>query len=113
VSNEKSRLVYSTDQTIQRQNKPAEKSPHTDVRPAQQRVTVSLDRKSRGGKSVTVIGGLLMPMKEREALLKQLKTRLGTGGTFKGAAFEIQGDQRDILMAVLEKMGYRPRRSGG
>jgi len=83
------------------------------VLPALQRVTVSLDRKSRGGKSVTVIGGLLMPMKEREALLKQLKTRLGTGGTFKGAALEIQGDQRDTLMAVLEKMGYRPKRSGG
>ncbi|MBS1115596.1 MAG: translation initiation factor family protein [Nitrospirae bacterium] len=113
MSNEKSRLVYSTEQPSQRQNKPVEKSLHTDVSPARQRVTVSLDRKSRGGRSVTVIRGLLMPMKEREALLKQLKTRLGTGGTFKGAAFEIQGDQRDILMAVLEKMGYRPKRSGG
>ena len=112
MSNEKSRLVYSTDQTIQRQNKPAEKSPHTDVRPAQQRVTVSLDRKSRGGKAVTVIGGLLMPMNEREALLRQLKTRLGTGGTLKDTALEIQGDRRDALMTVLEKMGYRPKRSG-
>ena len=83
------------------------------MRPALQRVTVSLDRKSRGGKSVTVIGGLLMPMKEREAFIKQLKTRLGTGGTLKDTAFEIQGDQRDTLMAVLEKMGYRPKRSGG
>jgi translation initiation factor 1 len=79
----------------------------------QQKVTVRLERKGRGGKSVTVIDGLQMRQKEREALLKQLKTKLGTGGTVKDASLEIQGDHRDALMAELGKMGYTAKRSGG
>lgn len=82
--------------------------------PGKQRVTVRLDRKARGGKSVTVIEGLQMPRQEREAFLKKLKTRLGTGGTINAAdALEIQGDQRDPIMSVLEKLGHKPKRSGG
>jgi translation initiation factor 1 len=79
----------------------------------QQKVTVRLERKGRGGKSVTIIDGLQMRQKEREALLKQLKTKLGTGGTVKDASLEIQGDHRDALMAELGKMGYTAKRSGG
>jgi translation initiation factor 1 len=54
-----------------------------------------------------------MPQREMGALLKQFKDRLGTGGTVKDIALEIQGDHRDAVMEVLEKMGYRPKRSGG
>ncbi len=113
MSSEKSRLVYSTDQPVPRQNKPAERFPDADVRPAQQKVTLRLDRKGRGGKSVTVIEGIQFPQKEKEQFLRQLKARLGTGGTVRDNAIEIQGDYRDALMTVLEKMGYRPKRSGG
>jgi translation initiation factor 1 len=113
MTKEKSKLVYSTDQAVPRQEKPEEKALAAGVRPVQQRVTVRLDRKSRGGKSVTLIEGLLMPQLEMEALLKQLKAQLGTGGTVKDATCEIQGDHRDTLMKALEKMGYRPKRSGG
>ena len=113
MSEEKSKLVYSTDQAIPRKEKPVEKVIQTSMRPAEQKVIVRLDRKGRGGKSVTVIEGLQMPENERETLLKQLKTRLGTGGTMKEATLEIQGDHRDALMAALKKMGYRPKRSGG
>jgi translation initiation factor 1 len=91
---EDSKLVYSTEWAVPRlsrsfrsdkksKNKPDGKVPHTGLRPSQQKVTVRLDRKGRGGKSVTVIEGLRIPQKEREALLKQLKAKLGTGGTVK------------------------------
>jgi len=110
---EKSKLIYSTDQAVPRKEKHVEKALRASVRPAEQKVIVRLDRKSRGGKSVTVIEGLQMPGKEREVLLKQLKVKLGTGGTVKDTTLEIQGDHCDILMATLEKMGYRPKRSGG
>ncbi|MDQ7838379.1 MAG: translation initiation factor [Thermodesulfobacteriota bacterium] len=105
--------MYSTEQAIPRKEKPVEKNLQADLRPAQQKVTVRIDRRGRGGKSVTVIEGLQMPQKESEALLKQLKARLGTGGTVKDASLEIQGDHRDAIIIVLEKMGYRPKRSGG
>jgi len=61
-----------------------------------------------------VIEGLQMPRQERDAFLKKLKTRLGAGGTINAAdALEIQGDQRDLIMSVLEKLGHKPKRSGG
>jgi len=113
MAEEKSKLVYSTEKAVPRKEKPAEKAQNEEVRPVLQKVTVRLDRKARGGKSVTVIEGLSMAQKDMDALLKQLKAGLGTGGTVKDGALEIQGDHRDALMASLEKMGYRPKRSGG
>ncbi|MDO9288689.1 MAG: translation initiation factor [Thermodesulfovibrionales bacterium] len=109
---EKSKLVYSTEQPIPRKEKPAEKPIRTAVRPMEQQVIIRLDRKHRGGKSVTIIEGLRIPDRKKENLLKQLKTRLGTGGTIKDTSLEIQGDHCGTLMAEFEKMGYRPKRSG-
>jgi translation initiation factor 1 len=114
MTKEKSKLVYSTEQAVPRKEKPAEKDPDKGLRPVLQKVTVRLDRKARGGKSVTVIEGLSMAQKDMEALLKQLKAGLGTGGTLTDACLEIQGDHREALMLTLQKMGYyRPKRSGG
>ena len=124
MRDENSRLVYSTEETIPRlprslrndekaEDNPDEKVLHTNVRPSQQKATVRLDRKGRGGKSVTVIEGLQIPQQEREALLKRLKAKLGTGGTVKDTCLELQGDHRDALMEALEKLGYPTKRSGG
>jgi len=118
MPDEKSKLVYSTDKGLpgpdkNRKTGSVEKAPQAGLSSGQQKVTVRLDRKGRGGKSVSVIEGLLMTEKEKEALLKQLKARLGTGGTVRDTALEIQGDHCDALMAALEKAGYRPKRSGG
>jgi translation initiation factor 1 len=109
----KSKLVYSTGQTVPRKEKEPEKIPTGHIRPSQQRVTVRLDRKSRGGKAVTVIEGLLLSQRDMETLLKQLKSKLGTGGTLKDDSLEIQGDHRTNIISILEVMGYRPKRSGG
>lgn len=107
-----SRLVYSTEQDIQRKDKPEKKSMSASLPPAKQKLTIRLDRKARAGKSVSVVEGLIMPQQEIEALLKQLKTKLGTGGAVKGTSLEIQGDHCGILIQELEKMGYRTKRSG-
>ncbi|MBI4826043.1 MAG: translation initiation factor [Nitrospirae bacterium] len=107
-----SRLVYSTEQAIQRKEKPEKKSMSASLPPAQQKLTVRLDRKARAGKSVTLVEGLIMPQQEIEALLKQLKAKLGTGGTVRDTSLEIQGDHCGILIQVLEKMGYRTKRAG-
>ncbi len=109
---EKSTLVYSTDKVISRE-KPQEKVRQAGDRSAQKTVTVRLERKGRGGKSVTVIEGLRMPHHEQDILLKGLKTILGTGGTVKEASLEIQGDHRDAIMKIIEKEGYKTKRSGG
>jgi translation initiation factor 1 len=113
MPDDKSKLVYSTGQVIPRKEKQAESIAITGINPSRQRVIVRLDRKGRGGKAVTVIEGLLLVQREKESLLKQLKSRLGTGGAVKDEFLEIQGDHRENLMAILEGMGYRPKRSGG
>ena len=113
MTEEKSKLVYSTEKAVPRKEKPVLKAQNEGVRPVLQKVTVRLDRKARGGKSVTVIEGLSMAQKDMGALLKQLKAGLGTGGTIRDTCLEIQGDHCSALMLTLQKMGYRPKRSGG
>ncbi len=76
-------------------------------------VRVSLDRKGRGGKAVSVIVGVMSPPQSKQALLKLLKTKLGTGGTIKDDTLEIQGDRRDDIVALLNDLGYQAKRAGG
>ena len=108
-----SNLVYSTEQTIPLKKNPSRKTLRRNALPGKPQVIVRLDRKSRSGKSVTIINGLPMQQEKIEALLKQLKVQLGAGGAIKDASIEIQGDHCNILMAALKKMGYSPKRSGG
>ena len=113
MSDDKSKLVYSTDQPVPRKEKPAEKSTLPGAGSRQQKVVVKLEKKARGGKAVTVIEGLQLGSNEQQDLLKKLKTRFGTGGTVKDEALEIQGDHREDIITTLEKIGYKPKRSGG
>jgi len=113
MPDDKSRLVYSTDKIIPRKENPAGKTHHATTHASQKRVYVRLERKGRGGKCVTLIESLQLSVKDLETLLKQLKTRLGTGGALKNPIIEIQGDHRDVIMDLLQDMGYKPKRSGG
>ncbi len=110
---EKSKLVYSTDKLTSRKEGPIGNSVNPVPDPAQQKIVVRLDRKGRGGKSVTIVEGLQISKKDRGALLKELKAGLGAGGTVKDMSLKIQGDHRDALITALTKMGFRPKRSGG
>ena len=108
-----SRLVYSTGHAVPRKKTRADSKPTTTATSAKRRTIVRLDRKGRGGKSVTLIEGLQLSVEDSEKLLKQLKTKLGTGGTVKNGALEIQGDHCDEVLAELSRIGYMPKRSGG
>lgn len=76
-------------------------------------VRVSLDRKQRAGKAVTVISGLKGSADGLHELAAELKRRCGAGGTLKDHTIEIQGDHRDTLVEVLKSKGYTVKRAGG
>lgn len=118
MSAKKRNVVYSTDPD---DKQPKAREPKLPTNPAaplptlQQNkpVRIHLDRKGRGGKSVSVITGVMSPEKGKKALLKLLKTKLGTGGAIKGDNLEIQGDRRDDIVAMLNELGYKAKRAGG
>jgi translation initiation factor 1 len=71
------------------------------------------DRKSRGGKTVTLIAGLTGSPSVLADLASDLKRLCGTGGTLRGDVLEMQGDFRDRLKTELEKRGYTVKIAGG
>jgi len=65
-----------------------------------------MEKKGRGGKTVSVVYDL--PRNERvlKALCQELKRACGTGGTVQDDTIELQGDLRDRLREVLAAKGY-------
>ena len=100
---------FSTTDSLQRPSG-TEKQP---IAKAEQTVRVQPTRGGKGGKTVTVIRGLELEPGGLKALLKKLKTRIGSGGTTKDGLIELQGDQVEIALDLLSKEGYRPKRAGG
>jgi translation initiation factor 1 len=66
-----------------------------------------LEKKGRGGKSVTVVSGLPRNAAFLSELAGALKRACGTGGTIADGEVEIQGDQRERLRAALQSRGMR------
>ena len=70
-------------------------------------------REKRRGKFVTVVVGLDPAATDIDALLKQLRKQLATGGSVREDGIELQGDHRDRIVEMLKAMGYPDKPSGG
>lgn len=76
-------------------------------------VRVGRERKGRGGKTVSVITGVMSRDAGKQALLKLLKNKLGTGGALEEGNIIIQGDHRERIVEILNELGYKAKVAGG
>ncbi|MEX2484284.1 MAG: translation initiation factor [Brumimicrobium sp.] len=79
----------------------------------EQLLYVSIDRKKRKGKDVTLIEGFVGNDEDMKNLAKQLKSSCGVGGSAKDGEILIQGNHRDKIIEILNKEGYKTKRKGG
>ncbi len=103
-------LVYSTDPDFKIQDDDNE---IVTLPSSQQKLIVSLDKKGRAGKSVTLVAGFVGKEEDLEALCKQLKNKCGAGGSAKDGEILIQGDFREKIVTLLTNDGYKVKKSGG
>lgn len=102
-------LVYSTNPDLDiRSGEDAAKV--ETLPPSRQKLTVYLDRRNRGGKSVTLVKGFIGSEEDLADLGRRLKSRCGTGGSVKDGEILIQGDCRDKVANLLTDMGYVAKR---
>ena len=65
-----------------------------------------MEKKGRGGKTVTVVYGLPRNAAFLQDLAQELKRVCGTGGTPGDESVELQGDLRDRVRDHLLKKGF-------
>ncbi len=104
-------MVYSTNPDFQYQTR--EEVEAETLPPAQQDLRVWLDRKQRGGKTVTLVKGFVGGDDDLTELARMLKSKCGVGGAAKEGEIIIQGDHRDRVVELLIKAGYKAKKAGG
>jgi translation initiation factor 1 len=104
-------VVYSTNPDFSYKQEQPEQ-PET-LSPADQKLYVSLDRKMRKGKTVTLVEGFRGSEEDLKTLGRELKGSCGTGGSVKDGGIIIQGDFRDRITGLLKDKGYVVKRKGG
>lgn len=101
-------VVYSTNPDFKYES---DDEQQTDTLPNEkQLLRISLDKRNRKGKAVTLITGFIGSVDNLEALGKFLKVKCGVGGSAKDGEIIIQGDFRQKVLELLQKEGYAKAR---
>ncbi|NDV80157.1 translation initiation factor [Dysgonomonas sp. 511] len=102
-------VVYSTnpDYKYEKEDEQEEETLPKD----KQQLRISLDKRNRKGKSVTLITGFTGTTEDLEALGKFLKVKCGVGGSAKDGEIIVQGDFRAKILELLHKEGYAKART--
>lgn len=118
MSKDEHRTVWSSEQGDLRKKKdvtplPSPERKGESLSPRQQTVYLHRESSGRGGKAVTLVKNLVLSAEDLKSLAKKLKQECGTGGTIKEDVIEMQGEQRQKIAAVLQKLGYKVKIAGG
>ena len=110
---DESRLVWSSHPPSTR---PAAEPPAGSgqaLPPFGQKIKVRREKQGRNGKTVSTLFEFHASDAQRGQLARELKHKIGTGGTVKDGIVEIQGDHVDKILGLLAAWGYKPKKAGG
>ncbi len=102
-------MVYSTASDFEFNYRKQQES--TTLPASKQNLHVLLDKSMRAGKQVTLVTGFTGTAADLDELGKMLKSKCGVGGSVKEGEVIIQGDHRDKIVLLLQKEGYKVKRS--
>ncbi len=97
-------IVYSTNPDFQYEQEEDDAPESIDKK--QQKLRVCIEKKGRGGKTVTLINGFIGQEEDLKELGKLLKSKCGVGGSVKDGAILIQGDFKSRIIEILKAEGY-------
>lgn len=97
-------VVYSTNPNYEYENLNEEEDETLEKR--QQKLRISIEKKGRGGKTVSLISGFIGKEDDLKELGKLLKTKCGVGGSAKDGEIIIQGEFKQRIIDLLKAEGY-------
>lgn len=98
-------VVYSTNPEFRYETNSEEDQ---DTLPKEKQILkISIDRKQRKGKSVTLVQGFVGTETDLKELGKLLKTKCCVGGSVKEGEIIIQGEFIEKVKDILIREGYR------
>ena len=101
-------IVYSTNKDFVNQSEEITNNSNKDFI-----LSICFEKKGRGGKGVTIIKGFEGNPNELVSLAKEIKTKLGIGGSNKNGEVILQGRIQEKIIDFLKKKGYKTKRVGG
>jgi translation initiation factor 1 len=108
---ERLNVVYSTNDNYDYETDNVEEIETPE--PSKQNLKVSIDRKKRKGKSVTLVTGFVGNNDDLKELAKILKNKCGVGGSSKNNEIIIQGEFKQKVYEILINIGYKVKLVGG
>lgn len=109
--NKRVNVVYSTNPDFDYEDKLDHEQ--ETLPPSEQKLYISIDRKRRKGKEVTLIEGFVGTEDDLKELAKELKQACGVGGSAKNNEIIIQGNHRSKIADLLHKKGFNHKLKGG
>ncbi len=69
-------------------------------------IHLRVEKRRRGGKTVTVLEGFTRHADEMKEMARRFKSACGAGGTVKDGRIEIQGDFHQKVSSLLHEWGF-------
>lgn len=100
-------MVYSTDPDFVFEQE--EREELETLENHKQNLKISLDKKQRAGKKVTIVSNFVGKQADLLDLSKILKTKCSVGGSVKDGEIILQGDFREKIFEILTNLGYKAK----